>query len=952
LNTPAIAPAHVRAGRRIAAVSRSVALVAAVLLGLHSGAALGQSAAPVGAGEPALKEVPVAAEAFSRGGPVPGWVEPLALPEQTRKRPVVLRLADAQFRVAATPAKFIRRALQSNDPSTLKKIGEFPITFVPDYQHLTIHSIAVLRGGERIDRTQSANIRFLQPTSEFASSVYTSVVTAAVVVDDVRVGDTVEYSYTLEGANPVFEGKYFEFAFWDFDDPVELRRVILSAPEGRRVGWKAVGDLRPPIAEPTVSVKDGIRSLHFEERSIEPITLEPLTPNSYAPFRWIQFSEFESWSDVNGWAGRLFPRPAPTSPEFAALLERVRTAPTPQARLSEALAFTQREIRYFSLSFGESSHRPASPDTVLQRRFGDCKDKSYLLIALLDAVGIEAHPVLLNTSRRGRHELLLPSPSFDHAIVEAKIDGKEYFVDPTLFEQKGRIDRIGQPYERYEVLVVAPGTTALTTIAPAPAELSSVERKDEVVLKRFDGDAELVSRQTMWGMRAGLTRAVLGRVERKMIDKDITGMFEKNYPGAVPNGPVEIQDDPELNQIVLTVRLRIPEFARKSGKGWVVAYRPDNMVGIVNPQVPADRTYPMGVQTFPYSAHYTLDLELPEEVAAIRDPSAEQMNGAFFKYSVKQVFRGNRAKVEIDFSALASEVPANKISEYAADTRKVGQLSHWVVVVTPDDFKKKGFLGIEKSLRQTLAARMRDSIDKYTATIDSGKLGGSDLAEAYCERGSAYNALEEFDKALADGNRAVQLEPNDPAMLSCRSEVYFSSGDFTHAVSDTSHAVLLGEAGARYLRQRGQARFYLKQFADAADDLARSASLEKDAGARPYTDLWAVAAYHRAGKPLPEDIAKRAAEHPRGDWPLPALAMLTGNITPEEMLKVVNRKTGDELAMTQTEAYFYLGQRYLMVGDRTSARDAFDKVRSLGVLPYIEYTSAAFELKELNGTGH
>jgi lipoprotein NlpI len=75
-------------------------------------------------------------------------------------------------------------------------------------------------------------------------------------------------------------------------------------------------------------------------------------------------------------------------------------------------------------------------------------------------------------------------------------------------------------------------------------------------------------------------------------------------------------------------------------------------------------------------------------------------------------------------------------------------------------------------------------------------------------------------------------------------------------------------------------------------------------------------------------------------------------MSPEEMLKIVNRKTGDELTMTQTEAYFYLGQRYMMLGDRNNAREAFEKVRSLGVLPYVEYTAAAFELKDLDGAAH
>jgi len=926
---------------------RAAAWIAALLIEAGCGAALAQASAP--AAQAQMKEVQVASEAFVRGAPVPSWVEPASIPEARSKRPVVVRVAEIQLHADATVAVYVHRALQANDSSTLKKIGEFPISFVPDYQHLALHSITVLRAGDKLDRTQTANIRFLQPTSELTSSVYTSTVTAAVLIDDVRVGDTVEYAYTVEGENPVFGGKVSEGAAWDGDDPIELRRVIFSAPESRHIAWKSIGDAGA-VPDPKISVHDGIRTLRFEERSLEPVSIDALTPNSYAPYRWIEFSEFESWAEVNAWAQTLFPPRPASSPELSALIEQIKAKPTPEARLSEALAFTQREIRYFSLSFGESSHRPASPEVVLQRRFGDCKDKTYFLITLLGALGIDAHPALLSTQRRGRQDLLLPGPAmFDHVIVEAKVGDRVYFVDPAMFEQKGRIDRIGQVHEQAQVLVVDAGTTGLTTIPASPLELNTSEEHHKAVLKSLDGEGELTSTQTLTGNRAALMRAVFARLERKALEKEIAASFEKVYPGATLEGPIDVQDDTDLNRLVITAQLRIPDFAHKAGTSRVIVYRPANLIGIVNPPTSADRTLPMKVQAYPYVARYTFELELPEEVASIRDPKTDQLNGKFFDYTSTQSFRGHHAKVDIEFRSLVDEVPARKVSDYSADVRKLNDLTRWVVVVGPDDVKQKGIFGIEKSLRSTLVSREKDSISKLTASIDSEKLGGADLAHAYCERSAAHYALDEFDKALQDANRAVELAPNDADMLSCRGETYYASGDFMHAAVDTSRAVLLGEGGPTYLRQRGLARFYLKQFGDAADDFARASGLEHDSSSQAYADLWAVSAHQRAGKPLPAEIARRGAEHPHGDWPLPALAMMTGNLSVEDMLKIVNARKGDELAVTQTEAYFYLGQHYMAQGDRSSAREAFEKVRSLGMIPYIEYISAAFELRDLGG---
>jgi len=66
-----------------------------------------------------------------------------------------------------------------------------------------------------------------------------------------------------------------------------------------------------------------------------------------------------------------------------------------------ALEFVQKQIRYFGTEIGPYSHRPASPETVLKRRYGDCKDKVALLSTLLDRLDIRATPILVSATMRG-----------------------------------------------------------------------------------------------------------------------------------------------------------------------------------------------------------------------------------------------------------------------------------------------------------------------------------------------------------------------------------------------------------------------------------------------------------------------------------------------------------------------------------------------------------------------
>jgi lipoprotein NlpI len=68
----------------------------------------------------------------------------------------------------------------------------------------------------------------------------------------------------------------------------------------------------------------------------------------------------------------------------------------------------------------------------------------------------------------------------------------------------------------------------------------------------------------------------------------------------------------------------------------------------------------------------------------------------------------------------------------------------------------------------------------------------------------------------------------------------------------------------------------------------------------------------------------------------------------EDLLKLLEEKKGDERRMLSSEAYFYLGQYDLIIGDRQSAKSHFEKTREQGVIAYDEHVAAGFELQRLS----
>ena len=60
-----------------------------------------------------------------------------------------------------------------------------------------------------------------------------------------------------------------------------------------------------------------------------------------------------------------------------------------------------RSTHYVALEFGIYSYKPYPVTQIYARRFGDCKDKASLMIALLRAAGIEAEIALVRTRSLG-----------------------------------------------------------------------------------------------------------------------------------------------------------------------------------------------------------------------------------------------------------------------------------------------------------------------------------------------------------------------------------------------------------------------------------------------------------------------------------------------------------------------------------------------------------------------
>ncbi len=136
------------------------------------------------------------------------------------------------------------------------------------------------------------------------------------------------------------------------------------------------------------------------------------------------------WAKIGNWYEDLA---APRSEGTSDIATKSRSLATPDAdftlRIQKVARFLQEEVRYVGIEIGIGGLQPHAATDVYRNRYGDCKDKATLLIAMLDALGIRATWVLVDT-HRGFIDPRVPSVDGNHAI--AAIEIPKGYDDPSL----------------------------------------------------------------------------------------------------------------------------------------------------------------------------------------------------------------------------------------------------------------------------------------------------------------------------------------------------------------------------------------------------------------------------------------------------------------------------------------------------------------------------------------
>ncbi len=589
--------------------------------------------------------------------PPAAWVRELALPTQLGAPKTgttsgkVYRLVDHQVRAGDATVEYNRLAWTVLSTEGVQNASEIQIDFDPAYERLVIHHVRLLRDGRDVFSFKPADVRVIQPETSLDEQIYSGELTAVVFLRDLRPGDTLDYAYSLEGANPILGGAYDDVLWLQYTAPVERLRHVVSLPAGVQLHVTPLNTALTPL----VATKGKWRSYTWEARDVPAQVIDEDEPDWFDPDPRIQLSTFESWAAVAEWARALFESQSGPSPDIERLADGWRAAPGgPIASAGEATRFVQDEVRYLGIEMGPNSYQPHAPVQVLRQRFGDCKDKALLLVALLRELGIDAAPALVNTTRRRALDDEPPSAfAFDHAIVRATIGGRVVWIDATESAKGGSIEDWDAPdFER--ALVLAPGTDGLAVIEQRARPEPLIEVKEMYTLGDAGRPTRLDVTTTYRRGEADDMRRTLATTPQQDLAKEYLDYFAREFAEIRALGPPTSRDDRARNIVTVAESYELASFWKKGERelhGWQVrAQLPKSAA--------STRTTPLAV---PYPVHVVHQLVVrarrPFRVGARHAAISDEA----FEFSSDVAAKDGEMRVTYDYRSRTDSVPPEKI---------------------------------------------------------------------------------------------------------------------------------------------------------------------------------------------------------------------------------------------------------------------------------------------------
>lgn len=605
----------------------------------------------------------------------PNWKKEIAFEvnkkDYSQGGEVTYLLVDWQENEAAASYNY-HYCMRLNNESGVQNNSQLYFSFDPSYQKLAINKIRLYRNGKFIDQLNRENIEVMRNETNVDRLMYDGTYSAVVILQDVRIGDILEYEYTLKGKNPIWGDHFYNRHQLAFSVEIEELYQSTLVQEDQYFQYKTIGG----ATEPAINQVNKLKRLEWHKKNIKPIFSDDATPRWYPAYPMAELSSFKNWPEVKMWERKLFDFSLPT-PEVDQFIKEENFQKT-EEDLVRMIRFVQKDIRYLGMEMGIFSHKPHKPGKILTQRFGDCKDKSYLLSTMLRKVGIEAWPALVSTSLTKQLADHLPSSLiFDHVIVKFKWNGQDYWVDATDSSQQGGLDKLTFPKLWY-ALVIDEQETDLERIPEQ--DLNTVKIIENYYIPDSISDVKYQVKTDFSGNIANVKRSNI--INNSIYEsRDNFLNFYSSYLNKIAwenDSSLKYVDNQQENTFTTIENLVISEMWQKNqddDSELYASFNPFNLYEFLSYTKDQERNTPLTIY-HPVSVDHTITIHFPTyKVFNVTNESDSVVNDIFrFVFTQTCDPKNHQFSLHFAYETKTDHVPVEQLKSYFEDYDKLSDL--------------------------------------------------------------------------------------------------------------------------------------------------------------------------------------------------------------------------------------------------------------------------------------
>jgi tetratricopeptide (TPR) repeat protein/transglutaminase-like putative cysteine protease len=771
----------------------------------------------------------------------------------------------------------------------------------------------IIRGTQVIDLLDHGQaFTVLRRENNLEYSALDGVLSAAIQPEGLQVGDTLNLAFTLKRSDPVMGGTSEKIVGGWPQAPISHIRLRALWPRSAAIRWRISDTLRGAQEKHVGASTEFALSMDNFEPLVQPVG----APSRYLSLRQIEFTGFKSWTEVSSRLAPMYSKAATLSNQspLQAEISRIRAGTKGLAASAEAvLALVQDQVRYVYLGMNDGGLVPAAADLTWTRRFGDCKAKTVLLLALLHGLGIDAQPVAVNTVLGDGFDKRLPMIGvFNHVLVRANIGGESYWLDGTRSGDR-RLKSLATPSYRWALPLVPQGSE-LVAIGykplPEPLVVKTVKIDAtagiDVPAKihanvAFGGDIGLATKLRLENLgKDELQRALheywLGEHSSIQDDK-VRAQYDETTGRELlsVDGSIKMDWSGDLYDTYVLSLGYDADFKREAGPNQDAPF-------LVAPRyntISETMLLPNGGDGFAIGG-----VDIDRQVAGV-------------EYHRHAVIENGVFSAESRERSVADEFP---YPEAEAAQKALREMTSATLYVRAHERPTPSKPDVAEEAAQTSgAADAADSATQFDATAESIRLGGQMVEE------------HQYKFALENFGRALELSPKNDRALAMRGLTHVLMADEFAGRKDLDAASAINPRSAIVYLGRGMLAFQAKKYSEAISDFTTSIEIEP----RIYFGYENRAkAYLLSGddnKALPDiSEAIRRRPHEVQMYESKADILLRQGKNEEasdvaDLLIASNSRSSPPFDRWSASALVSAGHIYLLSGRKQKARDALDR---------------------------